>query len=323
MTKIELNIVGFRFKIFSHDKKFNSILEWLKEDFQSCQMNPGADTALSKSMDSCEVHIQEFQSQVGLPVFWRSGLTAFKCPGYTKYIYSAGKVKLKIHFSKCRKIQAWGEDIHELYTTIYLALLSQVVELFEDRGWMPIHAMSGQYKNKNFAVVAPSGFGKSLFTLKNLPPPGASTHNSEFQIFGDEIAFIKGRQIWPLPIRIAISPQAYSAHHFPPVPHRVLYLKGQPHKITIENPNKMSPPLDLHQLIYIQKFGLDWAKLIRQATTSGDCRILAPQKSWRMWWDLASASGVPQMIQYLWRLDFLLRLPWRIFKRLRQITSLT
>lgn len=298
MKCAELNIAGFVFRVSSAHEKFDKIIHWLQDDFISC-------TGLSTKLIS-EIEIREFKKPFSIPFFWRNGLWAFKAKDSTYYSYNFAKVRMQIFFegksvpNKGKRVTYIdGENIHSIYNTIYLSIISHLVETFENSGWVPLHAFSAAYKNKNFALVAPSGFGKSLLAI-------SLSRDSEFKVYGDELLFIKDSQAIPIPLRLALAPSILQALNINFSDLRPIYQNDQIHKMTMPNNSPLTTLEHLDNLFFISK-KIPWVKNI------------SPKISLAALWPLLSASGVPQMIQYLLRFDFLSQLPLKIWRRFEAI----
>ncbi|MCB0350766.1 MAG: hypothetical protein KDD38_06255 [Bdellovibrionales bacterium] len=311
MKCAEINISGFLFRVTCAEEKYNDIVDWLKDDFAACASATGlaGDTALSNRTGHTptlisEIEINEFKRPKSLPIFWRPGLFVYKTKTSTYYSYNSDETKLEIVFGEKRHLKVFGQNIDKLHYIIYLSIISHLVETLEKEGWMPIHAFSASYKSKNFALIAPSGFGKSRLALKLM-------NDTEFQVFGDELAFIRNDELLPIPLRFAVAKPVLDMLGIGTKGLRPLFQDGRLHKITLPAPNERDvSPLRIDQLILVSNKSNLWRALSKKISGIDT------------WFMLLSAVGVPQMVQYLLRLNFIFRLPTIIYSRYKIMRSL-
>jgi hypothetical protein len=179
-----------------------------------------------------------------------------------------------------RRFVVFGESVNSVYEVIYIAMLSAVGEELDVLGYHRIHALGFHFEGEASLLPLKSGGGKSSIAALML---GDSRH----QIYSDEIPLVKGRKIYPFPIRIALRPEIAKALGFVGLRsfERILFEKKQ----LLEIPNsRVARAMDLNR-IFFQSPSLFYAKFM-------------------LVWNIVLGSGTPQMAEHMLRLPNVPRL---------------
>jgi hypothetical protein len=164
-----------------------------------------------------------------------------------------------------------------VYETLYFFILSTVGEWLEDEGWVRLHGLSFIRDREASVVIAPQGFGKSYLAEK------IANETTDFTLMGDEIALWKNDVLMSFPIRLAHKANARNEAA------RVTFRNGKVHKqISNTQPN------------FVNDIKLDRVFFVNTARFS-----------------VFMGLGLPQMIQYRWRLNGILGLFKMAVNRLR------
>jgi hypothetical protein len=183
-------------------------------------------------------------------------------------------------------------DKTHVYEIIRNYVLAIVGLHWETKGWMRFHALGIEKNNKNLVFCLPSKGGKSSLATEHLS-------NELGKIFSDEIVFTNGKTIRAFPICIALSQKA--AEDLKVDIKNMSAFKKRKYEVKYLTPislNKVAAEGPVHKIYAIN------TNLIKFI--------------WSSFWGL----GLPQMAQYILRIDNLHRLLLMAFTRAKVLTRL-
>jgi hypothetical protein len=186
-----------------------------------------------------------------------------------------------------RKFRVIGSDAAGIYEATYIVILSSVGESLDGLGYHRIHALAFARDNGTALLPLRSGGGKSSIAALLL-------RDERYRLFSDEIPLLKEGKLYPFPIRIALLPPVAEAIGLDPSVSRCFLRRIFAEKVLLPvPPDRVAAAGKLDLLI------------------TADSRI---QLIWVFFWGL----GVPQMAEYMLRLDNTARLMRIAISRLRE-----
>ena len=207
-----------------------------------------------------------------------------------RYVEYGGRGAGRYDFSKeeGRVFSAEPGLLHEL---TYLMILSRVGELLDSRGAHRVHALGGSARGKGVLVVMPQGGGKTTLGLELLETPG-------FMLFSDDapLVTVSGR-IYPFPVRIGVnkSDKVKVPAQFLGAMQRRKF--GEKTLIDVEYfKDRISAPGPCSVIIFATRSG---------GSLPGVRRVSALEGFWYLFKPLVLGMGVPQVVEYFIRFDFL------------------
>ncbi len=287
-----LKIFGGEVGLTSWHGEFGKIATWLSDDFGSCPH----DGPLKSRKMTIEI-VKDLPPQKGLLWFWRPGTWVYGWGSKKNYRTSRG-IRMQIQFTPDRQVQIAGPNLEIIYETLYLLILSTIGEWFETDGWIRLHALSLESESGPLIFIAPQGFGKSL--LAGL----LVDRKSMVRPLGDEIALVKGREFLAFPLRLALAPQIALDFQIPTSGRRT-YRQGQAHKSILSGKPSSQTSQRSPEVFFIRQIRESWHEL--------------PGLSVRSQFEILIGRGLPQMIEYLFRLDHLRDLTQTLINRMRWI----
>jgi hypothetical protein len=207
-----------------------------------------------------------------------------------RYFDSFGKV-LVIYDYHHESAEIYSLDRNLLYEKSYLMIMSRVGELLDRKGIHRIHAMGVVYEGKAVLCLLPMGGGKTTLTLSLL-------ENKAFSLLSEEVPLVSSTGLlYPFPIRIGVTegtplsiPEEFlksfkRTHYQPKTLIDILYFKEQ--IASIAKPGFVFVGKRIHSLkpriIKISRF-----------------------KAFLALFSLCIMGlGVPQLLEYVLRFDFL------------------
>ena len=121
-------------------------------------------------------------------------------------VYKVNNVNYFDTSGKCLVIHDYNSgtaEIHSLnrdllYEKSYLMIMSRIGELLDKKKYHRIHAMGVSYKGKAILCLLPMGGGKTTLTLSLL-------ENKDFSLLSEEVPLVNKGFLYPFPIRIGVT----------------------------------------------------------------------------------------------------------------------
>lgn len=287
-----LKIYGSEISLNCEVQHFAKLTDWLQDDFMSCpEVGPLKNRNLTINI------VNNSPALKGLPWFWRRKTWVFGW-GRQKCYRTADGICMNIEFASDRRVEIKGPGAEIIYETLYLLILSTLGEWFESKGWIRLHALSLETESGPMAFIAPQGFGKSL--LSGLLLRG----NSKLRLLGDEIAFVKGHHFLAFPLRLALDSSIAIKFQIA-CSGRQTYRDGKAHKAILADRPVKAKTLLPPQIFFIRSIDKKWKIVPGLSIISG--------------FEIISGRGLPQMLQYIYRLDGLANLIQTLIHRWRWI----
>jgi hypothetical protein len=178
--------------------------------------------------------------------------------------------------------------LHEL---AYLMILSRVGEILDRHGVHRVHALGGSLNRMGFLVVMPQGGGKTTLGLGLLDIAG-------FALFSDDAPLVTGSgKIYPFPVRIGVNKKdeiKVPAGFVGKMERRKF---GEKSLIDIEYyKNRIAVPGMCSLILFAKRGGKNAPTIHRVGALTG---------FWYLFKPLILGIGVPQVIEYFIRFDFL------------------
>lgn len=122
--------------------------------------------------------------------------------GYVHYFDSFGKsLVIYNHYTKSVEIYSLNRDL--LYEKSYLMIMSRVGEMLDQKKFHRIHAMGVVFEGKAILCLLPMGGGKTTLTLSLL-------ENKEFSLLSEEVPLVSTKGfLYPFPIRMGVTEDSH------------------------------------------------------------------------------------------------------------------
>ncbi len=290
---ITLRVLGCEIQIQSRAPVLDPIVQWLEDDFRAADSVELIHRKLSIDLQTEPIEMR------GLPWIRLPRVQVFGW-GYRKHFQFINGVRASIDFRDHRKAVFSSATAENLYETVYLFILSTVGEWLEGSGWIRLHALSGEFRGQPFCVLAQPGFGKSLTAARLGEYEG-------FRLGGDEIVLIKNRDMVSFPLRLALGIEVARLFNIPSS-NRFLYAGGLPHKkVLLAAPEGIYSQNNLPIVLIARRRADRW-------------RVLGPLR-FGSFVDIVLGRGLPQMLEYLVRWDYLPSLFRLVFGRVKFLLS--
>jgi hypothetical protein len=108
---------------------------------------------------------------------------------------------LSVYDRRARSLRIQGEDLHLVHEAIYHFLLSVIGEHLDAIGMPRLHALGVAGPNGAFALLLPSGGGKSTLALRAL-------RDGDARLLSEDSPLLDRRaRLHPFPLRVGVNPQ--------------------------------------------------------------------------------------------------------------------
>jgi hypothetical protein len=200
MSEIFLHVNSASASVRCSDKRLAGVLEDLRRDFQFF-LGPQA---------KCPVEIEicprtPAQAESRPPLFYRGRVA--RVHGWFDHrvcdYYDGSFAESRTH-GGVRRFWISGPNANSVREIAYCILLSAMGEELDRLGLHRAHALGFEDAGRRFLLTAPSGAGKS--SLARLM--------SRVRLFSDESPLLKGNEIHPFPLRLAVAPSVAAALGF-------------------------------------------------------------------------------------------------------------
>jgi hypothetical protein len=181
-----------------------SLCENLRDDFSYFESAPHNDKAPEITLKILGRELDAADRPKGAVVF-KTRLCDVYGLGRTRACdYGNGTWMKAAHVAKQKEIEIYGLNPERVYEAAYLAALSSVGEALDRLGYHRIHALAWEKRGVRGAYFASPGGGKSAAAMLLQKDPAV-------RIYSDEAPLIRGRTLYPFPVRVALRPDTARA----------------------------------------------------------------------------------------------------------------
>ncbi len=286
--KIYFDFYGIILKVESNDKESAS---FISSDFSYF--------LLKSSSENIEPHItvSVFLSNPPYNLIPEGTLAAY----HTKnsVVYRSGSIQFYDSFGKALVIYDYRHETAEIYSldrdilyeNTYLMIMSRVGDLLDRKGLHRIHAMGVVYNGNTILCLLPMGGGKTTLTLSLLEKRG-------FSLLSEEVPLISSNGLlYPFPIRMGVIEGTPLS-----IPEEFL----KPFKRTHYEPKTL---IDIQyfkdQIANVAKPGLIFVGKRIYSTNPKITKTSSIKCFLSLFRYCVMANGIPQLLEYVLRIDIL------------------